>query len=322
MGLFTNHFLNVVEWDENGAGILMQKWDNKEIKKGSKLIIRPGQDAVFVYNGKVEGVFEEDGEYDIESDIIPILTTLKSFKFGFNSPLKAEVVFVNTKEQLVKWGTKNAINLQAPGLPGGMPVRAFGVFTVKMADVSTFAEKIAGTHHRYTVDDIKERLLASLDQLLLSWISKEGRDMFNLQADAAAIAKGLQDELDMEFRKFGLSVTDFKIESFNYPEEIRKMQEKAAAQAMVGDVNKYQQLAAADAMSNGNGGGSVASDMVQMQMGMMMGQQMVNQMNGGQAQAAAPQGGAVPAEYPKFCPGCGAPTTGDKFCSKCGKQLA
>jgi membrane protease subunit (stomatin/prohibitin family) len=114
-------------------------------------------------------------------------------------------------------------------------------------------------------------LLASLDQLLLSWISKEGRDMFNLQADAAAIAKGLQDELDMEFRKFGLSVTDFKIESFNYPEEIRKMQEKAAAQAMVGDVNKYQQLAAADAMSNGNGGGSVASDMVQMQMGMMMG---------------------------------------------------
>ena len=109
MGLFTNQFLNVVEWDENGAGILMQKWDNKEIKKGSKLIIRPGQDAVFVYNGKVEGVFEEDGEYDIESDIIPILTTLKSFKFGFNSPLKAEVVFVNTKEQLVKWGTKNAM---------------------------------------------------------------------------------------------------------------------------------------------------------------------------------------------------------------------
>lgn len=96
-------------------GVLFYKFKNQEIKKGSKLIIRPGQDAIFLYNGRVEGIFQEDGEYDIESDIIPFLTTLKSFKFAFNSPLKAEVLFINTKEILVKWGTKNAINLPAPG---------------------------------------------------------------------------------------------------------------------------------------------------------------------------------------------------------------
>ena len=87
MGFIKNQFLSVIEWQETGEGVLFYKFQNQEIKKGSKLIIRPGQDAIFLYNGRVEGIFQEDGEYDIESDIIPFLTTLKSFKFAFNSPL-------------------------------------------------------------------------------------------------------------------------------------------------------------------------------------------------------------------------------------------
>jgi membrane protease subunit (stomatin/prohibitin family) len=89
MGFIKNQLLNVVEWHEDKEGLLFWKWDNNEIKKGSKLIIRPGQDAIFLHNGAIEGVFEDDGEYDIETEIIPFLTTLKSFKFGFNSPFKA-----------------------------------------------------------------------------------------------------------------------------------------------------------------------------------------------------------------------------------------
>ena len=180
MGFLKNQFSNLVEWNENSAGVLFYKWQNQEIKKGSRLIIRPGQDAIFLYNGRVEGIFEDDGDYDIESDIIPFLTTLKSFKFGFNTPLRAEVLFINTKEQLVKWGTKNAINLQAPGLPGGMPIRAFGTFNCRVVEHDVVIEKLAGIRQRYTVDDVKERIIASLDQLLMSWISKECRDMFML----------------------------------------------------------------------------------------------------------------------------------------------
>lgn len=327
MGLFKNQFSNLVEWNENGAGVLFYKWQNQEIKKGSRLIIRPGQDAIFLYNGRVEGIFEDDGDYDIESDIIPFLTTLKSFKFGFNTPLRAEVLFINTKELLVKWGTKNAINLQAPGLPGGMPIRAFGTFNCRIVEHDVVIEKLAGIRQTYTVEDVKERIVASLDQLLMGWISKEGRDMFNLQADARNIAKGIEADLDMDMRKIGIGISDFTIESFSYPEEIKKMQEKAAAQSMVGDMNKYTQMAAADGMAKGGHGGSgMASDMVGLQMGMALGQQMVNQMNlGGQPQmqqsapmqGAAAQGGAGP----KFCPDCGTPTTGSKFCGNCGKQL-
>lgn len=324
MGFLKNQFSNLVEWNENGAGVLFYKFQNQEIKKGSRLIIRPGQDAIFLYNGRVEGVFEDDGDYDIESEIIPFLTTLKSFKFGFNTPLRAEVLFINTKELLVKWGTKNAINLQAPGLPGGMPVRAFGTFNCRIVEHDTLIEKLAGIRQTYTVEDVKERIIASLDQLLMGWISKEGRDMFNLQADARSIAKGIESDLDMDMRKLGIGISDFTIESFSYPEEVKKMQEKAAAQSMVGDVGKYTQISAADGMAQGGKGGGMAADMVGLQMGMAIGQQMVSQMNlGGGAQQGAPAQGASQGTGagPKFCPNCGTPTTGSKFCGNCGNQL-
>ncbi len=328
MGLFSNQFSNVVEWNETREGVLFYKWQNQEIKKGSKLIIRPGQDAIFLYNGVVEGVFEDEGSYDIESQILPFLTTLKSFRFGFNTPLRAEVLFINTKEMLVKWGTKNAVNLPAPGLPGGMPIRAFGTFNCKIAEHDVVIEKLAGIRQTYTVEDVKERIIASLDQLLMSWISKEGRDMFNLQADARSIAKGIESDLDMDMRRIGIGIMDFTIESFSYPEEIKRMQEKAAAQSMVGDMNRYTQMAAADGMGKGSGGSGIASDMVSLQMGMALGQQMVSQMNGGVG-AAQPQGqsaaGAAPPAGsgigPKFCPNCGTPTNGMKFCGNCGNQL-
>ena len=323
MGLFSNQLSNVVEWNETREGVLFYKWQNQEIKKGSKLIIRPGQDAIFMYNGVVEGIFEDEGSFDIESDIIPFLTTLKSFKFGFNTPLRAEILFINTKELLVKWGTKNAINLPAPGLPGGMPIRAFGTFNCKIVEHAVVIDKLAGIRQTYTVDDVKERIIASLDQLLMSWIAKEGRDMFNLQADARNIAKGIESDLDMDMRKLGIGITDFTIESFSYPEEIKKMQEKAAAQSMVGDMNKYTQMAAADGMNNGRTGSGVASDMVNLQMGMALGQQMVNQMNQNQNTAGTGmnQAGAGNGAMPKFCPNCGTPTSGTKFCGNCGNQL-
>ena len=323
MGLFGNQLANVIEWSEYNDDTLFWKWSNNEIKKGSKLILKPGQDAIFLYNGKIEGVFEDDGEYDIQSDIIPFLSTLKGFKFGFNSGLRAEVIFINTKELTLKWGTKNAINIPAVGLPGGMPIRAFGTMSCKVDDYQILIEKISGVQRQYNIEDIKERVMSMLDQLLMKWIVREGKDMFNLQANAHEISSGIQSDLDLEMRKIGLSVTNFAVSSFNYPEEIKKMQEKAAAQSMVGDVNRYTQMAMADSMANGNTSG-VASDMAQMQMGMMMGQQMVNQMGGAQ-QSSSQQSNSNTSNgnenIPKFCPNCGTKTNGAKFCPECGTKL-
>lgn len=325
MGFFTNQLSNVVEWQEYRDDVIFWKWDNDEIKKGSKLIIRQGQDAIFMYNGKIEGIFSNEGRFDIESQIIPFLSTLKGFKFGFNSGLRSEVLFVNTKEFIVKWGTKSPINLQTPVLPGGMPVRANGTFTFKVSDYTILIEKIAGVKRQYTVDDVRERVSSMLNPLLMKWIMREGKDMFNIQANAYDIGKGIAQDMDMELEKIGLSVTTFNIQDVSYPEEVAKMQQKAAAQAMVGDVNKYTQMAMADAMAKGGSSANTASQMAQMQMGMMWGQQMANQMQMNNPQnmyqqntyqQSSPSGSA-----PKFCPECGTPTNGAKFCSNCGKKL-
>ena len=327
MGLFSGQFANVVEWQEYRDDMLFWKWSNKEIKKGSRLIIRPGQDAIFLYNGKVEGIFRDEGSYDIESAIIPFLSTLKGFKFGFNSGLRAEVLCINTKEVLVKWGTKNPVLIPAPGLPGGMPIRAFGTFTCKVADYDALIEKVAGIKQQYSVEDVRERIISMLDQLLMKWIAKEGKDMFNLQVNADAIGRGIREDLDMEMSKIGISIASFAISSFNYPESVQKMAEKAAAQSMIGDVGRFQQVAMGEAMAKGNGGGT-ASDMAGMAMGMTMGQQMAAQMaqamNGGAQTTGTAAGTGAPAgggAAPNFCPNCGTKTNGANFCPNCGQKL-
>lgn len=330
MGFFSNQLSNVVEWEQFRDDMIFWKWDNKEIKKGSKLIIRPGQDAIFMFNGKVEGIFKDEGSFDIESQIVPFLSTLKGFKFGFNSGMRAEVLFVNTKELTVKWGTKNAINIPAPNLPGGMPIKSFGTFCCKVSDYQLLIDKVAGVKKQFTIEDVKERIMSMLDQTLMRWIVKEGKDIFNIQANAFEISKGIQTDLDMEMEKIGIAITSFTIASVTYPKEIQDMATKAASQSMVNDMNKYTQMAMADAMANGSngGGGSMAADMAGMQMGMMMGQQMASQMMNAQQQMqqpvqpqqpANPQGGQNVA---KFCPNCGTPNnTGSNFCPNCGTKL-
>ena len=325
MGLFKNQLANVVEWEEYRDDVIFYKWNNSEIKKGSRLIIRPGQDAIFLYNGVTEGVFEKEGNYDIESDIMPFLSTLKGFKFGFNSGIRAEVIFINTKEFTMKWGTKQAVNLPTPALPGGMPIRANGTFQFKVGSYQMLIDKVAGIKKQYTTEEVRERVLSVLNQLLLRWIVREGKDMFNLQANAYDIGKGIASDLDMEMVKIGIAITSFTIQSVSYPEEVAKMQQKAAAQSMIGNVNTYTQMQMADALTQPNtAAGSMAGNMAGMQMGMAMGQ-MMGQMMNGNMQNNAQQNQAAPASngtVPKFCPNCGTPTNGARFCSNCGTKLA
>lgn len=325
MSFFSKRQLaNVVEWEEFRDDMIFWKWSNREIKKGSRLIIRPGQDAIFLYNGKIEGIFEDEGDYDIESDIIPFLSTLKGFKFGFNSGMRAEVLFVNTKEFTVKWGTKNAIHIPTPQLPGGMPIRANGTFQFKVNDYIALIDKIAGVKESYLVQDIKLRITAVLDQLLMKWISREGKDMFNLRANAYDIAKGIQEDLDMEIMDTGITITAFQIMSFNYPEEIEKMITKTASHEMIGDLNKYQQVSMTDGIASGKvQGGGTASDMAGMMMGMNMAREMVKNVNSNQSPAQpTKQMDSGDRQTPNFCPNCGEKNTGANFCPQCGQKLA
>lgn len=335
MGLFGNQLSNVVEWQEFRDDMIFYKWSNDEIKKGSRLIIRPGQDAIFLYNGKIEGIFTDDGNYDIESQIIPFLSTLKGFKFGFNSGIRSEVLFINTKEFTVRWGTTNSINIPAPNLPGGMPIRAHGTYNFKVHDYIKLIDKVAGVKNSYCVEDVRLRIGSSLDQLLMKWIAKEGKDMFNLTINAMDIANGIKTDLDMKLFDSGISVTDFNIMSFTYPEEIQKAINKNASQSMIGDVNRYQQINIGEGIANGQiKGGGVASDMTGMMMGMQMANVMMQGMNqnmqnmnpntqstnqpnvGNQSMNTGSTG-----TKPNFCPNCGQKTGAANFCPNCGQKL-
>ncbi|WP_010272909.1 SPFH domain-containing protein [Paenibacillus senegalensis] len=344
MSFFRNQFSNVVEWEEFRDDMIFWKWSNREIKKGSRLIIRPGQDAIFINQGKIEGIFKDEGTYNIDSEIIPFLSTLKGFRFGFNSGMRVEVLFVNTKEFTVRWGTQNPIMIPTPQLPGGMPIRANGTFNFKVSDYVTLIDKIAGIKTSYLVEDVKIRITSVLDQLLMKWISREGKDMFNLQANASDIARGIREDLDMEVMDNGIAITGFQVMSFNYPKEIQDMINKTASHGMVGDLAKYQQISMTDGIASGKvQGGGAASDMAGMMMGMNLANEMMKNMNQGQSQGqnqsqnnqgqnqnqnssqgngnASSGSASGGGSKPNFCPNCGAKNEGANFCPNCGHKL-
>lgn len=348
MGLFKNQLLNVIEWNETRDDVIFWMWKNNEIKKNSRLIIRPGQDAIFMQNGKVEGVFTDEGNYEVETEIIPFLSTLKGFKFGFNSGLRAEVLFINTKEFLVRWGTKGPINIPAPGMPGGMPIRCFGFYTVKIDDYMTLIDKVAGIKSQFTVEDIKIRTSAIMDGLLMKWIVKEGKNMFNLQVNSTEIARGLKIDLDMQLLQIGLTVTGVTIENFNYPEQVQNMIDKNAAYGMVGNIGHYQNVAMVESMEKNPGGsmGNMAQAGIGIQMGMEMAKEMKSNIDNSKnnthnsnncpnchsnvdnnAKFCPNCGEKITkveeeSSKKKFCPECGAKQDGNsKFCSECGNKL-
>lgn len=251
-------------------------WRNREIKKESKVVIRPGQDAIFLYNGVIEGVFEDEGEYTVYSQIIPFLTTLKSFKFGFNTPLRAEVLFINTKQFLVKWGTKQPINIPHPEMPGGIPIRCFGTYSLKISDYQILIDNVAGIKSEFTIDDVKDRLESKFNGALTSAILKEGKDLINLQAYALEIGEKLKEKLNGLLLDIGLEITDISISNINYPEQVQKMIEKNASYNMIGDIDRYKDIGIIDSSTNSMG--NTISNMAQAGIGLSMGMEMMNSM--------------------------------------------
>ncbi|MDL2253136.1 SPFH domain-containing protein [Ruminococcaceae bacterium OttesenSCG-928-I18] len=341
---------DTIEWEEFRDDVLFYKWPGKEIKKGSKLIIRPGQKAIFYVNGAVDGVIEKQGSFDIESEITPFLSTLKGFfSLRGDTGMRAEVYFVNAKELVLPWGTRQRIMIPTPEVPSGIPVGMNGNLIVEFRDYQKFIDKVAGVKDTYTLDDISERIMGELNPVLAEAIL-DGRQtvgvnaLVGLQANSRKLSKTLTAELDSELTGFGLGVADVNILSVNYPEEVQKMAEKVAGQAFVGDVGKYAAVSMADSFNQPGGGDNMATMGAQVAMGAQMAQQMAGAMGGGQAQAQPAPGAAPTAavytcaacgnktdQPAKFCPACGQPmqaapppaeNADGKFCPKCRKMVS
>ncbi|MCI5892121.1 MAG: SPFH domain-containing protein [Clostridiales bacterium] len=318
---------DTIEWDESRSDVLCYKWPAKEIKKGSHLIIRPGQKAIFYANGIVEGVFAQPGNFDIDTEITPFLSTLKGWvQLRGDTGMRAEVYFINTKQVLVNWGTRQRIMIPTPEVPTGIPVGMNGNVIVKFDDdpeaIHSFIASIAGVKDEFTIEDISERIMGKLNAVIAGAILNGQTNvptdsLINIQANSLEIGNAICGKLDEITNQFGMDTIDLTIADVNYPEDVMKMAEQAAATSFVGDVGKFAAVQMAQSFNNPDAGGNVASAGAQMGMGLAMAQQMGQAMNSAMqqpqtAQQAAPQQGGD-----RFCPKCRKMVSG-KFCSDCG----
>jgi len=226
MGIFSgisHELIDIIEWTDDSSDVLLwrfPRWQN-EIKNGAKLVVRQAQVAVFVNEGKIADVFQP-GTYTLETQNMPILTTLKGWKYGFNSPFKAEVYFVNTKQYTdQKWGTKNPIMLNDDKF-GMVELRAFGTYAFRVADAKKFLEEIVGTNSAFTTEDIAGQLRSMMVTNLTSAVAKSNLGVEKFSANLDEFSAFAKEKVDPTFSEYGLALTKLIVENVSMPPELQK----------------------------------------------------------------------------------------------------
>jgi membrane protease subunit (stomatin/prohibitin family) len=301
MGLFDKirgEFIDIIEWLDDSNDTMVYRFDRyqNEIKNGAKLTVREGQVAVFINEGQIADVFVP-GMHELTTENLPILSTLKGWKYGFNSPFKAEVYFVSTRNITAqKWGTKNPITLSDQRF-GMLEIRAFGTYVIKVKDAPVFLKEIVGTDGHFTTDEIADQLKSMIVTRFTDAIGEANLPIENYASNVNEISEYVHGVIGPEFGQYGIEVTKFLIENVSMPDEIKKeIFELSRLNAI--DLNKLAQMKAAKAMEKAaeNQSGTAGAGM-----GMGMGFAMANQMGQNQP-AQTQQVSATPAPPPPVPP--------------------
>ena len=282
MGLFDfirGEFIEVIDWVEQSKDVVLHKFPDKDanIKYGAQLTVRESQTAIFLDEGQIADVYEP-GRHKLITDNMPIMTTLRSWKHGFNSPFKADVYFVSTRTFTgLKWGTPNPIILRDPQFKQ-VRVKAFGTYFIKIKDVKKFFTEFAGTSGSLRVYEIEERLRDIVSPKFAESLAEAGVSVLDMVSNYTElgdkIGPMIQDDLD----PFGIELVKFQITSTSLPKQVEEFYDKMTNMHMVDDMNKFQQFQQADAIvkaAENTGGG--ASEGVGLGIGMTLANQMMNQ---------------------------------------------
>jgi len=226
MGLFdkvSHELIDIIEWLDDTNDTLVwrfPRWQN-EIKNGAKLVVRPSQIAVFINEGKVADTFQP-GTYTLETQNLPVLSTLRGWKYGFNSPFKAEVYFVSSKQFTAqKWGTKNPIMLNDPNF-GMVTIRAFGTFAYKVNDGQKFIEQIAGTEGTFSTEGINEQIRSNLVSKFTNALAKSNLGVDKMSANLEELSAFAMQTLTEVVKDYGLELKQFIVENVSLPEDLQK----------------------------------------------------------------------------------------------------
>ncbi|QYO67914.1 SPFH domain-containing protein [Leptolyngbya sp. 7M] len=255
-----NQFIEVIEWLDESQNTLLYRFPvyQQEIKNGAQLIVRESQAAVFVFEGQVADVFTP-GRYTVEGGNTPILSKLGAWKYGFNSPIKAEVYFVNTKQFTdMKWGTSNPIMLRDNDF-GIVRLRAFGAYSMRVADPSAFIREVAGTNAHFQTEDIDTQLKRAIVTEFSDALGEMKIPALDLAAQYKELGDAIRQKINVDFSSYGLEVTKFYVENVSLPPEVEAAMDKRASMGALGNVQTYAQFQAADALrdaAQNEGGGA------------------------------------------------------------------
>src|SRR3982750_1168758 len=244
-----NQFIEVIEWLDNTGDIMLYRFPvaGQEIKNGAQLIVRESQVAVFVFEGQIADVFTP-GRYSISGGNTPILSKLGAWKYGFNSPFKSEVYFANTKQFTdLKWGTMNPIMMRDADF-GMVRLRAFGIYSIRVADPRAFIKEVAGTNGKFDTEDIEGQLKRTLVSGFTDGLGESKIAALDLASNYDELGVFGRKKLNEEFKSFGLELTKFIIENISLPPEVEAAMDKRTSMGVIGDVGRYAQFQAADAM--------------------------------------------------------------------------
>lgn len=283
MGLFDkirNEFIDIIEWVDDSPDTIVWKFPRyqNEIKMNSQLTVREGQVAVFMNEGVIADVFTA-GRHVLTTQNMPIMTTLQGWKYGFNSPFKADVFFISLRQFTnQKWGTKNPIMLRDAEF-GPIRLRAFGSYAFQVKDAAVFLKQIASTNPTFTVESINEQLRNIAVTRGMDAIAESKIAVLDLASHYDEVSNFIQEKIRPEFEEIGLNLNKFLIENISLPEEVEKVLDKRSSMGIVGNLGAYAQFQAANSMEkaaeNPNGGGLMGAGL-----GVGLGAGMAGQMSG------------------------------------------
>ncbi len=298
MGLFDwigGQFIDVIEWTDDSHDTMVWRFPRQgnEIKYGAKLIVRESQVAVFVNEGEIADVFGP-GTYGLETQNLPILTSLQHWDHGFNSPFKAEVYFLNTKRFTdLKWGTKNPIMLRDPEFVM-VRLRAFGTYEIRIADPEVFLKEIVGTDGHFTTDEIDDQLSNLILSKLPVVLGNDETPALDLAANYDRFGEYITEAIAPYFEEYGLELTKILVENISLPPEVEKALDTRSSRAISGNLDEHMKYQAAQALGKEGGMGEMAG----MGMGLAMGQQMAQSMAAGVGSAQSSSPSAPPPPPP------------------------
>jgi membrane protease subunit (stomatin/prohibitin family) len=292
MGLWdkiTGELIDIIEWLDETRDTMVWRFPrhDNQIKNGAKLICRESQVAAFVREGALADIFTQPGTYTLETKNLPILSTLAGWKYGFNSPFKAEVYFVSTRTFTDrKWGTKNPFMVRDPEF-GPTRIRAFGTFAIRVNNPAILLRNVVGTNKTFSVEDIGDQLRDLMVSRFANAAAESKIPVLDMAANQDQLGNALRERIKYDFEPYGIEVTQLVVENISLPPEVEAAMDKRTSMGVLGNLDNFTKFQAANAMEKAasNPGGAAA---------LGVGFAMANQIGAVAAPSLQPQQAAAP----------------------------